>query len=93
MRVSRSAVRFTTGLNVVGGLAIFCCNVLRQGCELLYAWCYGTLFLGIPLLLLTLLLAPAGTFRAKTLARRLVWGNLAFWALLLGLAAKGVFFR
>lgn len=92
-QLSRSALWLITGLNAIGVLSILSCNVVRLGCEMLYAWYYATLYVSIPALVLAFFAAPAGTFQAKTLARRLLWGNVFFWALLLALAVQGTFFR
>ncbi|MBO3272339.1 hypothetical protein [Hymenobacter defluvii] len=74
-------------LNLFGLLAIVVCNVGHVYCFALVYYLSGALFLGPPLLLLTIEGAPAGTFRRPRLPqahryRTLFWLNQGIVALI-----------
>ncbi len=82
-KISWVALCLNTGLNVLGLIAILICNIWRQGCDFLILYLYGILFLGPPLFLAALLMAPAGTYRVNAAPRWLLLFNLGIGALLL----------
>ncbi|MGI4737447.1 MAG: hypothetical protein ACRYG7_19960 [Janthinobacterium lividum] len=97
-QLSWGALYSNIGLNGAGILTIFNCNVLHQGCEGLYLYFWAALFLGVPLFLITLFVAPTGAFRVQGPAsskryRRLFLLNLGLVALIFIPASIATFLR
>jgi hypothetical protein len=96
-RLSWSALYSNLSLNVVGILVIFSCNVLHQGCEGVALYLGAALFAGVPLFVVTLATAPAGSLKAPSTSnsrcyRRLFFLNICLVALVFIPASIAIFF-